>query len=193
LTWATYYDAADEAGLSRLYGGIHVRADDFAGRIMGASIGKAAFEKANRHFHGNTAPLTPLNSYEKWGELLAHEFPNYTKPGDSIPGSNFSNLERFVFGFGPREIAAQTDRIASADFNFESQLIEYKSEILYGSEVNLVFQTSENLKNWQNIPLEEVAESAESSTQGKVVYLFSTNHAALDGKSKFIRLSVPND
>ena len=28
LQWATYYDAADQAGLSRLYGGIHVEADD---------------------------------------------------------------------------------------------------------------------------------------------------------------------
>ena len=25
LEWATYYDAADQAGISRLYGGIHIR------------------------------------------------------------------------------------------------------------------------------------------------------------------------
>ncbi len=34
LQWASYFDAADEAGISRLWGGIHVPADDFAGRIM---------------------------------------------------------------------------------------------------------------------------------------------------------------
>ncbi len=34
LQWATYYDAADQAGISRLYGGIHVRADDFVGRRL---------------------------------------------------------------------------------------------------------------------------------------------------------------
>ena len=44
LQWATYADASDQAGLSRLYGGIHVRADDFAGRVMGAGIGRAAWE-----------------------------------------------------------------------------------------------------------------------------------------------------
>ena len=46
LQWATYYDAADEAGISRLWGGIHIPADDFKGRIMGASIGMEAFDKA---------------------------------------------------------------------------------------------------------------------------------------------------
>src|SRR3989440_2725100 len=32
LEWAQYYDAADQAGSSRIYGGIHIPADDFAGR-----------------------------------------------------------------------------------------------------------------------------------------------------------------
>ncbi|MDQ8205021.1 FG-GAP-like repeat-containing protein [Pelagicoccus sp. SDUM812003] len=47
LQWATYFDAADQAGLSRLYGGIHVRADDFIGRTLGARIGVEAFLKAH--------------------------------------------------------------------------------------------------------------------------------------------------
>lgn len=46
LQWATYRDAADEAGLSRLYGGIHIRADDLAGREMGAEIGTEAWARA---------------------------------------------------------------------------------------------------------------------------------------------------
>ena len=44
LQWATYYDAADEAGISRLWGGIHIPADDFAGRIMGSAIGADAYQ-----------------------------------------------------------------------------------------------------------------------------------------------------
>lgn len=50
LQWATYRDAADQAGISRLYGGIHVPADDFQGRIMGADIGVAAWQKALGYF-----------------------------------------------------------------------------------------------------------------------------------------------
>jgi len=52
LQWATYYDAADQAGLSRLYGGIHIRADDLPGRVMGASIGQAAWARALQYFRG---------------------------------------------------------------------------------------------------------------------------------------------
>jgi hypothetical protein len=50
LQWATYFDAADEAGISRLWGGIHVPADDFLGRIMGSSIGIDAFQHALSFF-----------------------------------------------------------------------------------------------------------------------------------------------
>jgi hypothetical protein len=54
LQWATYYDAADAAGMSRLYMGIHVPPDDFNGRGVGAQCGKAAWEQAQRHFEGTT-------------------------------------------------------------------------------------------------------------------------------------------
>lgn len=55
LQWATYYDAADEAGISRLYGGIHVPADDFPGRVMGSRIGQDAFARALLFFAGSAA------------------------------------------------------------------------------------------------------------------------------------------
>jgi hypothetical protein len=53
LQAATYYDAADQAGLSRLYGGIHIAADDFAGRRLGAVLGKKAWALASRYFEGS--------------------------------------------------------------------------------------------------------------------------------------------
>ena len=52
LQWATYFDAADAAGTSRLYGGIHIAADDFAGRVVGSTIGIGAFDAAQRLFAG---------------------------------------------------------------------------------------------------------------------------------------------
>jgi hypothetical protein len=52
LEAATYYDAADQAGISRLYGGIHIAIDDFAGRSLGSGIGKKAFALATRYFAG---------------------------------------------------------------------------------------------------------------------------------------------
>ena len=52
LQWATYYDAADQAGISRIYGGIHIAADDFAGRRIGSRVGKQAWARAERYFAG---------------------------------------------------------------------------------------------------------------------------------------------
>src|SRR5215211_7432339 len=53
LQAATYYDAADEAGVSRIYSGIHVSADDFAGRRIGSVCGKQALALARRYFGGS--------------------------------------------------------------------------------------------------------------------------------------------
>ena len=52
LQWATYFDAADQAGQSRVYGGIHVSGDDFAGRTIGHDVGQLAVEKAKTYFDG---------------------------------------------------------------------------------------------------------------------------------------------
>jgi hypothetical protein len=53
LQWATYADAADAAGVSRLYMGIHVSPDDFGGRRAGARCGREAWALARRYFEGS--------------------------------------------------------------------------------------------------------------------------------------------
>lgn len=53
LQWATYYDAADEAGISRTFGGIHPRADDRPGRVLGSTCGIAAYWKASKYWEGH--------------------------------------------------------------------------------------------------------------------------------------------
>jgi hypothetical protein len=52
LEWATYYDASDQAGQSRLWGGIHIQADDLTGRRVGSDCGKAAWALARRYYAG---------------------------------------------------------------------------------------------------------------------------------------------
>lgn len=51
LQWGTYYDASDESGISRIYGGIHVAVDDGPGRIIGARCGIDAWQLASRYFN----------------------------------------------------------------------------------------------------------------------------------------------
>jgi hypothetical protein len=56
LEWATYFDASDQAGQSRLWGGIHIEADDFTGRRLGAQCGIEAWALAQRYFDGSATP-----------------------------------------------------------------------------------------------------------------------------------------
>jgi hypothetical protein len=56
LQWATYFDASDQASLSRVFGGIHPPADDFSGRRIGTMVGPASFAKATRLFAGVPEP-----------------------------------------------------------------------------------------------------------------------------------------
>ena len=60
LQWGTYYDAADQAGLSRLWGGIHVSVDDLTGRRTGSQCGKGVWALAQRYFDGSVLN-SPLN------------------------------------------------------------------------------------------------------------------------------------
>ena len=46
LLWPTFTAAADQAGRSRLHGGIHIRDSDLRGRAMGRIAGALAFERA---------------------------------------------------------------------------------------------------------------------------------------------------
>jgi hypothetical protein len=52
LRWETFTDAANEAGISRRYGGIHFRAGDFTGRAVGQIVGYEAYVKAARLWNG---------------------------------------------------------------------------------------------------------------------------------------------
>ncbi|HZW54371.1 MAG TPA: hypothetical protein VFF00_10060 [Candidatus Elarobacter sp.] len=52
FTYATFSDAADEAGMSRRYGGIHFRSGDLVSRDIGREVGRAVWAKAQRYFTG---------------------------------------------------------------------------------------------------------------------------------------------
>jgi hypothetical protein len=53
LSWPTFSDAADAAGMSRRYGGIHFAQGDLTGRSLGRQIGAAVWAKAKTYFDGS--------------------------------------------------------------------------------------------------------------------------------------------
>ncbi len=50
LTFATFSDAADQAGMSRRYGGIHFKEGDLQSRALGRLVGAQAWAKAKSYF-----------------------------------------------------------------------------------------------------------------------------------------------
>ncbi|NEO99960.1 MAG: phosphatase PAP2 family protein [Symploca sp. SIO2E9] len=52
LAWNTFSEAADEAGLSRMYGGIHFEDGDLNGRTLGEEVGLEVFEQAQFFIQG---------------------------------------------------------------------------------------------------------------------------------------------
>jgi hypothetical protein len=59
LSWPTFSDAAEEAGRSRRYGGIHFQDADLVGRALGAMVGARVWEAAAELFAGrHPAPVT---------------------------------------------------------------------------------------------------------------------------------------
>jgi len=62
LTWRTFSDAANEAGISRLYGGIHFAQGDLDGRAMGRQIGTQAWDRAREYIRGTASARVSVRS-----------------------------------------------------------------------------------------------------------------------------------
>ena len=65
LQWATYYDAADQAGLSRIWGGIHPPADDFNGRISGSQAGQSVYALVKKYWDGSVSNTPVILALQK--------------------------------------------------------------------------------------------------------------------------------
>lgn len=57
--WATFSDAADAAGMSRRYGGIHFRQGDLTARGLGRVVGAQAWAKAQGYIDGSAVVPLP--------------------------------------------------------------------------------------------------------------------------------------
>ncbi|HEY0455374.1 MAG TPA: vanadium-dependent haloperoxidase, partial [Verrucomicrobiae bacterium] len=65
LQWATYDDAADLAGLSRIWGGIHPPIDNIVGRKVGSQVGLSTWALARKYFDGSITNFVPTLAIQK--------------------------------------------------------------------------------------------------------------------------------
>lgn len=61
LSWNTFSEAADQAGLSRRYGGIHFADGDLMGRSLGRQVGGLAWAKAQGYISPTSVPEPSVN------------------------------------------------------------------------------------------------------------------------------------
>lgn len=145
LQWATYYDAADEAGISRLYGGIHVPADDFVGRKLGARAGLESFLKVQRMLNdkGPERGLLNISSRANVGQGERVMISGFVMDGESEhdilirsigPGLrdqgivNFAEDPRFeLYSMGSEPAVSANDDWSDGDW---SDIVEDFSEIV---------------------------------------------------------------
>ncbi len=95
LQWATYYDAADQAGISRIWGGIHPPTDNLAGRRVGAMVGKDVWQLVKRYWDGSVTNtpvmITRINAtqYEvRYNALRGFYYDLQSCPGLTDPFTN---------------------------------------------------------------------------------------------------------
>jgi PAP2 superfamily len=69
LSWPTFTDAANEAGMSRRYGGIHFRRADLDGRTLGRLVAERAWNLANSYFHGEPHLPPPTGNSTNMAKL----------------------------------------------------------------------------------------------------------------------------
>ena len=108
LQWATYYDAADQVGLSRIWGGIHPPVDDFAGRFVGSRVGKNAWALVQKFFDGSVAdagiqlvsrPLNDGNLELRFNAVRGLHYTIQSAPnveGPYTPGTSTLALEASI-------------------------------------------------------------------------------------------------
>ncbi len=61
LGWQTFTEAADEAGISRLYGGIHFDDGDLNGRALGRQVGETVFNRTELLLNGGQQVPEPTS------------------------------------------------------------------------------------------------------------------------------------
>ena len=71
LNWDTFSEAADEAGISRLYGGIHFEDGDINGRSVGRNVGREVFARTTFLANGASVPKPGMvNALALFGGLF---------------------------------------------------------------------------------------------------------------------------
>ena len=97
LQFATYFDASDQASLSRIYGGIHPPADDFPGRRIGHIVGpQTPGQSALQYFNRPRARAVEPSAAGPWSNREQPLVDAATARFGRLAGRNFLLIRKKV-------------------------------------------------------------------------------------------------
>ncbi len=145
LTWDTFTEAADEAGLSRIYGGIHFDDGDLNGRSLGRAVGNEVWDQVQAFANGATTinlefSLVQLSASLEIGVVVVDDATGTIDglaPGD--PGYIEAALARGAILFSPIP--------GNADFSANFSSLSTRS-FLSGSYVSFFSISEGNLDSF---------------------------------------------
>ena len=110
LEWETFSEASDEAGISRIYGGIHFENGDINGRTLGRQVGAAVFDQAQFFINGGieTRELVLGSSGDDWLDA-ADPSDNFDGNNDTVFTGSGNDLIDASQGVGLNRIDAGSD------------------------------------------------------------------------------------
>ena len=87
LSWSTFSEAANESGISRLYGGIHFRDGDLNGQMLGRQVGDAAYDRSQFYINGGVeAEILDFEAEDiAAGTIVTDQFANLEISSDELP------------------------------------------------------------------------------------------------------------
>ena len=98
LKWNTFREAADEAGRSRLYGGIHFEDGDLNGRTLGTEVGEAVWQETNFFAGGGATSVFGSSAGEIIDSEVSSNFDGYRDLIWSGAGNDIVKVSQTAFG-----------------------------------------------------------------------------------------------
>ncbi len=196
LQWATYYDAADQAGLSRLYGGIHVAVDDFEGRKIGRLLGEMASSKVE------AMRSTSISGIDHWREIFYNTSENAGPAANTAAphGDGVANIIKYALGAAADERSLaylpQAGRDDEGNLQFQFHRFSNKSDISYHVDM------SGDLTDWREVATSHAGEAMQEITDltekieeqvllgGRVRVSVTVPAPILPQQQRFLRLRI---
>ncbi len=131
LEWSTFSEAADEAGKSRIYGGIHFEEGDLNGRLLGREVGQAVWQEAQFYIQGG----------ETTDETSDTSISVSIDNGDTILAEKVGDLINISFSGSNNHIDVQVDKdlLFAGNGDNSSLLIDGSNHLLIGNSETDIF------------------------------------------------------